>query len=200
MRLGFDLDDVVFDTAKVVEDFVANNYGIEWSPECSLVGYFNLPACVFHNDEDLDRRIKEDLQEMFDAGAFVDTSELIEDAHNVLHKFKRSGHSLHFISSRPKQFQPATYKFLRMNRIPFDTIDLLGKSEPKGFLGRKYNLDMFVDDVQDNLASMYQYKKKWRKGLLLLDRPWNSDYIDGSKFIRMKNWKEILRHVGVVNR
>ena len=87
-----------------------------------------------------------------------------------------------------------------MNSIPFDSVDVLGPSEPKGYYGRKNNLDMYVDDLQKHLQSMWTYKKRWKKGLILFDRPWNKENFDGSKFIRLNNWQAILRHVGIQKR
>jgi hypothetical protein len=155
---------------------------------------------VFHHDEDFNKRIVEDLFAVVNDPDFQFQAEPHKDAVAVLQKLKRAGHKIYFITSRPKQNQSKTFKWLRKYDIPFDGLEVIGHDQPKGFYGRKYNLDMFVDDLHKHLGSMYQYKKRWRKGLLLFDKPWNTNHIDGNRFTRVKNWQEILRHVGVANR
>ena len=198
MRLGFDLDEVVVNLTAEFEKYLDSTYGIEWSADC-FVNY-HIVNCVFHHDEKFNERIREDMFVRANDATFQFGAEPIEGAREVLQQLKHGGHKIYFITSRPKQNQPLTFKWLRQNDIPFDSLDVIGHDLQKGLFGRKHHLDMFVDDVHKHLESMYQYKKRWRKGLLLLDKPWNRDYIDGSRFIRVKNWKEILRHVGVANR
>jgi hypothetical protein len=198
MRLGFDLDEVVVNLTAEFTKHLESTYGIEWPPEC-FVNY-NFVDCVFHHDEAFNERIKKDMLIQANDADFQFQAEPYPDARDVLQRLKRGGHKIFFVTSRPKQNQPLTFRWLRQNDIPFDCLEVIGHDEPKGIYGRKHNLDMFVDDLHKHLESMYQHKKRWRKGLLLLDKPWNSDYIDGSKYIRVKSWREILRHVGVANR
>lgn len=200
MRLGFDLDDVVTDLVTKVEEYVAVIYGIEWMAGCHL--YYDFDKCAFCSDKELNQKIVEDLKDTvrFDPELYLSVKP-IKGAREVLQKFKRNGHEIHFISGRATQLQPATFKWLRENEIPFDNLILTGgKDEQKGGFGRKYNLDMFVDDIVFHLESMLWYKKRWRKGLLLFDKPWNDLGHDASKFIRVYNWRDILRHVGIANR
>ncbi len=197
MRLGFDLDEVVVNLTAEFEKYLGIEYGIEWP-----IDYFcnyNFAQCRFHEDEDYNKRIIKDMYRVVNDADFQFQSEPFEEARKALHRLKRLGHKIYFLTSRPTQNQPLTFRWLRQNDIPFDVLDVLGK-QPKGPLGLKYKLDMYVDDLERHLESMWTYKKRWRKGLLLLDKPWNSDHIDGSRFKRIKNWKEILRHMGVQNR
>lgn len=197
MRLGFDLDEVVVDLTSEFENFLEIEYGIKWP-----IDYFcnyNFAHCRFHEDDNYNKQIIKDMYRVANDADFQFQAEPFDEARKVLHKLKRLGHKLYFLTSRPTQNQPLTFRWLRQNDIPFDVLEVLGK-QPKGPLGLKYKLDMYVDDLEKHLDSMWSYKKSWRKGLLLLDKPWNSNSLDGSKFKRVKNWKEILRHVGVQNR
>ena len=198
MRLGFDIDEVIADLTSVMEDYIRNNYGVEWPKECFLNYGFN--KCRFHADEELNNRITEDMLSLVDDASFQASAEPVSDAVEVLQKLKRSGHKLFLISSRPKQNQPKTFRWLRNHEIPFDELVLMGHNTEKGFLGRRFNLDMYVDDLPKHLESMYRFKKNWRKSLLLFDRPWNIDPVDSTKYKRVYNWQEILRHVGIQNR
>ena len=198
MRFGFDLDEVVVDLTPEFESYLAANYGIDWPAECFI--NFEFEKCGFVNDEELNNKIVKDMVEIANDADFQFNADPVEGAREVLQKFKRIGHKLYFISSRPKRNQPKTFKWLRQNDIPFDKLIIVGRNDPKGPYGLKFKLDMYVDDLEKHLESMWIYKKRWRKGLILLDRPWNSAYYDGSRFIKLKNWQDILRHVGIQNR
>jgi hypothetical protein len=199
MRLGFDLDEVVVNLTNEFEKYLASEYGIDWSAECFIK--YGFDSCVFHHDEEFNEKIVKDMFHVANDADFQFQAEPFPDAVDALQRFKRSGHKIYFITSRPARNQPLTFRWLRQNDIPFDGLKVIGHSEPKGVYGMRLKLDMFVDDQEKHLESMLSYKKRWRKGLLLLNRPWNTDRaVDGSKFMRMKNWKAILRHVGIANR
>jgi uncharacterized HAD superfamily protein len=198
MRFGFDLDEVVVNLTAEFEKYLESTYGIEWPPICFV--HYSFVKCVFHSDPEFNARISKDMIRVANDPDFQFEAEPFYDAREVLIKLKHAGHKIYFITSRPKKNQPHTFKWLRKHDIPFDNLTVLGNDDPKGAYGLKYDLDMYVDDLESHLESMLAYKKKWRKGLILLDKPWNSDSIDGSKFKRVMNWYELLRHVGVHNR
>ena len=198
MILGFDLDEVVVDLTTEIEKYVAINYGIEWPASCFFT--YDFRQCNFHYDQQLNERVISDLFDKVHDLEFLSGAEPVEGAVAALNRLKKIGHKLHFISSRSKQEQPVTVKWLRKNSIPFDNVELIGHSEEKGVYGFKHQLDMYVDDLEKNLDSMWLHKKRWRKGLLLFNRPWNQSRIDGSKFKRVYNWEDILRHIGIQKR
>lgn len=198
MRLGFDLDEVVVDLNKSLNEYIENNYGIPCIPEMYI--NYDIKKVVFDENEDLNSRIKKDITQLLYDPDFQYNSEPVVGARETLQKLKRVGHKLFFISSRPKPNQSITFKWLRANDIPFDDLKVIGHDKVKGYYGMKLRLDMFVDDLEVHLESMWRFKRRWKKGLLLYSRPWNSDSIDASRFSRVDNWKEILRHVGIQNR
>jgi uncharacterized protein len=198
MRLGFDLDEVVVNTSEKIVDFIQTEYGIEWSREC--FNELRFEGCTFiHNNEELNKKIQQRLVGVANDPDLQSEAEPIEGARDVLQKLAHSGHKIFFVTSRPKRNQPSTFKWLRKHDIPFDKLVTLG-TKPKGPYAKKFNLDMFVDDQVKNLESLLRHKKRWRKGLLLYDCPWNLNGVDGTKFIRVYNWLDILRQVGVANR
>jgi len=198
MRLGFDLDEVVVNLTAEFEKYLYENYDIDWPFNC-FVNY-DFVKCVFHENNDINAGIVDDMLRVANDAEFQFNAEPHDDAREVLQKLKRAGHKIYFITSRPKQNQPLTFRWLRQNDIPFDSLEVIGHSKQKGVFGLKYKLDMFVDDLEKHLESMWLYKKNWRKGLILLTKPWNSDSVDGSRFLRIDNWQDILRHVGIQNR
>lgn len=197
LRIGFDLDEVVVNTTGMLEKYLKETYDIDWPIDCFV--RYNFVECQFHEDEETNKEIQADLIRVVNDAEYQFQAAPADRAVRSLQLLKKAGHKLHFISNRPKQNQPLTFKWLRQNKIPFDSVDVIG-SEEKGFYGFRYKLDMFVDDLEKHLENMLKYKKKWRKGLLLMDRPWNQDSIDKNKFKRVKTWEEIIRHIGVQNR
>jgi len=202
MRLGFDLDEVVVNLADGLSEHIKGNYGVD----CSIENFVNygLEDAKFSDDKEFnDRIIHETLQIVVDP-VFQSSCKPIEGAPETLRELKRSGHELFFISARPLANKKATLKWMNKYDIPFDSVKLIDRKENKGWYGASLQLDMFVDDLEQHLISMWRFKDRWRKGLLLYDSPWNANYVAGEKFKRVYkrvyNWKEILRHVGIQNR
>ena len=198
MKLGFDLDEVVVSLSPVFERHLKEEYNIDWPINCFRD--YGFEDCAFTEDKEKNDAIVKDMLFVANNPDYQFTGEPIEDAIETLFKLKHQGHELHFITNRPKANKHKTFLWLRKYKIPFTTLHVLGSDAEKGATGARLKLDMFVDDLQKHLEGMLEYKTKWRKGLLLFDRPWNQGSIDGSKYKRVHNWNEILRHVGVANR
>ena len=115
-----------------------------------------------------------------------------DGAREAILLLKKMGHKIFFITSRPKQNKNFTSEWLKHNNIPFDKLKVIGHGEEKGVYGSKLDLDMFVDDLEKHLVSMFNHKKMWNKGLLLFDRPWN---VNDIIFDRVNGWKEIVDYV-----
>lgn len=195
MRIGFDLDEVVVSLTKEFEVYLKDKYNIYWPIE--EFKFYGLNNCVYTDDKDRNKEIVAELMELADDPEFQLTAKPCEDAVRVLKAIKRTGHKIFFLSSRPKANYKNTILWLRKYNIPFDGVYIIGKQAEKGIYGRKLELDMYVDDLEFHLLNMYKHKRRWKKGLLLMSRPWNMDSVDGSKIKRVENWESILRHVGI---
>lgn len=198
MNLGFDLDEVVVDLVSEFNLHVGTQYGIEWTIDDFVE--FDIAQCYFHHEPIFNGKIQTELKCLANDAEFQFQAKPFPEARKAIQRLKRVGHKIIFITSRPRQNQPLTFRWLRQNDIPFDALEVIGHSEPKGFYGKRHNLDMYIDDCIPHLESMMQYKSRWRKGLLLLDKPWNNKHIDATRITRVYNWIEILRHLGVQNR
>lgn len=195
MRLGFDLDEVVVDLTAEFKIYLDEKYGINWPIDCFEV--YNFEECEFVSDPEKNNKIIEDMLKMAHDYRLIERANPCEGAAEALRILKRGGHKLFFITSRKRLNSKKTVDWLRRNKIPFDSLDVIGRRAEKGFYGRRLKLDMYVDDLEENLMSMYRYKNRWRKGLLLMSKPWNQGPIDGSKIKRVENWQDILRIVGI---
>jgi len=200
MKLGFDIDEVVCDLTKYLSNYLNENYGLDWRVENWIT--YDLIKCDYSGcgDEKFNEEIAGDLlSKAYDLNS-LRKCPVVEGAARSLQLLKRGGHTLHFITTRELKKENITIDWLRANKIPFDSVHHVGHGGQKGFIGRALNLDFFLDDLEKNLNSMLIYKKRWKKGLALLDRPWNRNLYDGSKFIKLNNWNQVVRHLGIHNR
>ncbi len=190
MNLGFDLDEVVVNITYEIEKYMMEKYNIYWPAE--YFKEYGLIDGTYHVDERLNKTIQEDLWEVVNLPEFQFKAEPFDGAKDTLLLLKKAGHKIFFITSRPKQNKYFTVEWLKHNDIPFDELKVIGHGEEKGIYGSKLNLDMFVDDLEQHLFSMLKHKSTWSKGLLLFNRPWNTN---DTRFDRANGWDEILKHV-----
>ncbi len=198
MKLGFDLDEVVVNLCDILVKYMNDKFDLNWAVED--FEEYDLLKNKYSDDEEYSNKISNNLIEVVCDIEFQLTAKPCEGAPEFIRKMKKEGNSIHFITSRKTGKEDLSAKWLRKYKIPFDTLNHVGFGAEKGRLGRALNLDFYIDDHEGHLESMYRYKKRWNKGLALMERPWNSDSIDGSKFIRIKNWKELTRHLGIHKR
>ena len=190
LNLGFDLDEVIVNLTDELEKYLEVKYNIYWPAE-----YFNqygLTDCVYHSDEEFNKVIQKDLCREVNSPEFQLVAKPFNGAKKALQLFKNVGHKIYLITARPKRNEASTKQWLKQNNIPFDELIVLEHDEEKGMYGNQLELDMFVDDLEKHLISMSTHKKIWKKGLLLFDRPWNTN---NTRFNRVKGWKEIINHV-----
>lgn len=199
MKLGFDIDGIVANMAQVMIDKANEKFGLDYTVE---IFERHSPFKVDFGKGPMNEEIAKYMLEsvVHDKEAILNEVQPYPEALDALRKLRKAGHTLHFITKRRKDEYGHTMQWFRKHKVPFDTIDNVGP-QGKGMLGRSMNLDMFVDDVYKNLEDMYKFKKRWRKGLILFTRPWNKwTFIDSNVYLRMKDWEEIFRHVGIHNR
>ena len=198
MRLGFDIDEVIVDLTKRPLEIINEEFDTDFTLDIQKT--YIIGENVYTGDAELDRKIGERFLELICDDELTEKAPAVKDASKYLKLFKKQGHQIYLVSHRPKRRMELTVRWLRKHKIPFDKLMAIGLEGQKGPYGRIFNLDMFVDDLMPNLENMYKYKNRWRKGLLLLDKPWNRDYIDTNKAIRVYNWKEINTQLGINNR
>jgi len=205
MRLGFDVDGIVADMPQAMIDYINKTYNLNYTID--VFEHYNIFKNKYVDDDELNTKIAQDtLDNVVESEEVCYNLKPYDEAIGFLQKLKRSGHTLHFITSRTSDLEKITVAWFRKHKIPFDTLDVIGlrgygNPSTKGMRGRTLNLDFFIDDHIDHLYDFYRYKKRWRKGLAIYNRPWNINKpVDTSMFIRFNNWKEIIRHLGIHKR
>lgn len=198
MKLGFDLDEVVVALCDVLVEYMNEEFDLNWSLEDFKV--YSLLENNYSDDEEHNGKIAKQIIEVVNDPEFQLTAKPYEGAPAFIRRLKKEGHSIHFITCRKLGAEKHSIKWLRKYKIPFDSLHHLGYGAEKGKIGRALNLDFYIDDHEEHLESMYKYKKRWVKGLALMTKPWNADSYDASKFVRIHNWVELNRHLGIHKR
>jgi uncharacterized protein len=114
----------------------------------------------------------------------------VDKAKEVVSKWKELGHSIHFISARPKTTRRITLNWLKKHKFWFDdsTLDLIDPGE-KNFEVYKKNAakDRFLDImIEDSISIANSIGTK----VLLLDYPWNQGLLN-SNVTRVNDWMEV---------
>jgi uncharacterized protein len=198
MKLGFDLDEVIVALCDVLLKYLNEEFDLSWTMDNFICHSLN--RNVYHEDKDIDDKIKVRAIEIVNDPDIQLSAKPCKGAPSFIRKLRKEGHSIHIITARQIGTEENTMKWLRKYKIPFNSIHHVGINGEKGFLGRVLNLDFYVDDNEKHLESMYRYKKRWAKGLVLMTRPWNVDSYDASRFVRVDNWKALRRHLGIHKR
>lgn len=192
-NLGFDIDEVLARTIDYILDFLNSEFGIDyWTPEHFTV--YEFEHTNFVGDEKFNRMISKRLLSEVTSKRFVETVKHYNDAVKYIRKYKDDGHRIYFITDRSRLLYDSTLKWLKAHNIPFDGLYHTGPKTSKGYIGKTINLDFFIDDKLDNLESMIMFKKDWKKGLFLMDQPYNRN-IDEDYFTRVHTWQEVDGYV-----
>ncbi len=198
MNLGFDLDEVIGQTAQMAFDHLNAVFQCDFTTD--VLESFFFDENEFSKDPDEQKAVVDTLlYAVFDTDMMA-TVKPYPGAVKILQKLKRHGHKIFIITKRHKKDIGMTIKWLRSNQIPFDKV-IVTHFEDKGIFANQLALDFFLDDLEDNLYEMYKAKAKWHKGLFLMTRPWNvNKLIDTSKINRVNGWDDVLRAVSIGNR
>ena len=205
MKLGFDIDGVVANTPLAMVTYINEKFNLNFTE--TVFKHHDVFSNTYVEDPEENEKIAGAmLKEVILNADRMSKVEIYDDAVEAIRKLSRQ-HSIHFITSRPESQHQVTIKWLRANNIPFNTINSLGSDAPgggkvgKGKTARSLNLDFFIDDSPTNLPDFYRYKKRWRKGIALLTKPWNENTtIDEGMFLRFNSWNEVIRHLGIHKR
>lgn len=198
MNLGFDLDEVIGQTAQMAMDHMNEKFQCSFTTDILESFYFD--ENVYSEDPDEQKAAVETLlNAVFDVEMMA-TVKPFPNAAKVLQKLKHQGHKIFIITKRHAEHADMTARWLRKHNIPYDKL-VVTHLQDKGVFAKRFQLDFFLDDLEENLYEMYYAQARWRKGLFLMTRPWNDGkYIDTSKITRLNNWSEVFKAISIGNR
>lgn len=197
-NLGFDLDGVIGQTAEMAIKHVNDVFKCKFTVD--VLNTFNFYDNVFSDDPDEQKVVVDVLVEAVFNKELLSTIKSYPGASKALHTLKHKNHKIFIITKRSVDYEEMTADWLHKYNIPYDGLVLTGNKD-KSVFARKFRLDFFIDDLEDNLYELYKHKTRWEKGLFLMNRPWNiNKYIDTTKITRVKDWNRVVQVINVGNR
>lgn len=198
MNLGFDLDEVISQTSQMAVDYLNAQHGTLFTIE--VFKSFLFDENTYSEDGEEQELIVNTLLDAIFNEELMSNLKPYPEAVKTLNLFKKQGHKIFIITKRPIKQTGLTVNWLRSNNISFDKL-ILTDNKDKGIYAKKFKLDCFVDDLQENLYDLYKAKARWTKNLVLMTRPWNiQEATDPSKIKRVHGWTDIIKHISISNR
>lgn len=192
LKIGIDIDNVVSDSYKAFLEKFNTVFGTKIIYEKIDDFYYLEKSSGVDFSE-----TREFINRLIIDETFQMTISPVTDAVSSIKKFHQKGHSIYFITARPKTALNHTKKWLAKH----------------GLAGKNFILDLF-EGTRHHLANLSQtisYKKRIvkEKGIdvliedsleisevmdipvILIDRPWNRGVTGKRNLFRVKTWKEI---------
>lgn len=188
-RLGFDIDEVISNTYEWIVWYLKDTYNFKLDYTMQTDYDFTKHPKYYRN-----KKAFKDVFERFKVLDYLDDVVPNERGVQVLRNLFRKGHKIHFISARPEGLEHRTKRWFVNNGIPFHSVHHVGRGNTKGPTVKRLKLDFYIDDNSKDLSSILNYKKNWKKGIFIFDKPWNVSY--SSKYVdRLYTWDDILKRI-----
>jgi len=199
LKIGIDIDNVIADSypfflAKFNEVFAMQ---IKYEEVFDFYLLEKYPKVSRDKAKKLIEKLLIDEQFQLDIPPF-------ENALPIITNWKKIGHGVHYITSRPHIMKDLTYKWLRKHGflLPGTTLDLFNSSQHfdkhrkeiidyKKTIAQKRGVQLFIEDSKE-IAERMQIT------VLLMDRPWNQGKLP-KNVKRVRDWGEIDRLVTKIN-
>ena len=192
-KIGFDLDDVVADFFPSFLDFYNRKYGVNFEMS-DMISYDIWEIGIGRTREEA----VEFIDEFYESERY-DRIPFVEGAGEGLDELGRDNELL-IITSRLTRYKPKTDRVIKDNfngRIGlFYTEDFYGgNSKSKADVCDDLGVNYYVEDC-------YRYALSCAdRGIetLLLKKPWNENCKGHENIIRVNDWSEILKEIGIEN-
>jgi len=201
LKLGFDIDEVISHLTPLLSEYLNNKWNINF--DFNTINIADLYNIKFSDDHELSKKIAKDLIKTANNPYFQNNAKPIENACNIINKWKEKGNEIYFVTSRPisKIGYTETQIWLHENGFEYDFLYHTGHYIEKGIVVNELELDFFVEDRIKHVNSITKYcKYPLRKGIVILERPWNQkkpndSLLQQNRIIRCKDWNEIDKHL-----
>ena len=192
MKIGIDIDDVIFEFLNSFLDFYNNKKGKKFLKEQFSSYYF-----WEITGETREEGVK--LVDEFHDSELFDSVPPMKESMNALRELSKL-HELIFITSRPLSYKEKTLKWLKKNfkdnpqEVVFTGDFHTGKGKPKAKICADLGIDVMIEDNGKYASDCAE------KGIhsILITQPWNKDFTH-PKVIRVSDWKEIINAVSFLS-
>lgn len=180
--IAVDVDGVLYDVDTVMWRWLTNK---GYAPPTHEIRTYNMSE-NWGIDEGT---IQEEFGSAVSAGVMFRYGDPYPEGLDAVRRIYGAGHEVVLVTARDlpgkeNQCLQATIKWLRENRIPFDSLYLTREKE-------KIPFDVLVDDAPGNVERV----TAWGKKGIILHRPWNRD--EGEGYAR-GTWMDILNTLDLV--
>lgn len=180
MRIGFDLDGVVYDFQGALKEILATEFDF---PPAEMP-----PATHWHFYKDWDMTADEFvyfITQSTERYGLFDYADPINDADNVIRTLHNAGHSIHIVTDRDwgrmGEAQAQTVAWLKGHSIPYDSLTFTATKEI-------VKVDYHIDDKPSNVTAM---DASGAQGYLL-SRPWNWECVTVNRLADLWQYLEII--------
>ena len=180
MNIGVDLDDVVIEYVKPLLEYYNHVHFDRVRPENIVSFEFDKYLPKIDSPEE-----KKALMEGFMHHEVFQQLPPVPGAIASLDALVRSGHTLHFITSRASKAIDTTYKWLDAHGLPIDRVYF---NKEKGWLAHKLKLGAHIDDGMHNLDGIAQDSRLTKT--IIYDRPWNRSVPYVAAHERVRDWTQ----------
>jgi len=182
MLLGSDLDGVVIDIWRVLEELFEQEYGVHIPYSC--VSRYKIEECTELSEPQVEWAIDKALRRT--------DLPFYQDAVHHLRKWMRERGEVVFVTSRGRAYTNETF----LNLAEHFTVGKFKLYFSNGVSKAHYIDSLGVDFfVEDRVKHSIQIAEKCPGcSLLLMDRPWNRDWDEGyyENVTRVKDWEEVI--------
>lgn len=183
MRLGFDLDGVITNMDKALDERL--NEKFDAGLHTDMWTTFLIEDSDWATPEMIEYAI-----DGFGDPNFMGSLEPIDGAKEALDFLKKKGNSIHIITSRSKKLFKTTSGWLKDNHIPYDTLTL-SKYKPR--IAKELEVRTFMDDHYETLLDFINFRQSgYFQKLIVMDWPWNRPIEREKKIQRAYCWCDVL--------
>jgi len=188
MKIGVDLDDVVFEFTKEFIKFYNPRYGKEIKFE---------DVKTYHFPDIFDISLKEVvdmIDEMVKQGIGRNLPFCDYAKESIVDLSKE--HDIFFITSRTirrgtLESLKRLFPELKFELIFSSNFSVGNEGKTKGEICNEKNIDFMIEDTKEHAKDIAGRGIK----VLLLNKPWNEDYKEHPNIIKVNNWKEVVDNI-----
>ena len=193
MKIGIDIDDTTFNTAKSMIKY-ADIFEEERTGIKNHKDNFGLIKDRYYLQElyDWDRDIKFDYFNKYYKNV-LEECEMLPNANTVIKKLKDEGNIIHFVTARLMNIpgcdaEKITKESLSKNNIPYDYLTLQIDDKLKFF--KDNNIDLCIEDSYETCKEMVD---NGIKAILMTTKM--NEKIDSGNIKRVYNWEEVYQEI-----
>jgi len=182
LKIGIDVDNVIADSAKVLISEINKFYNTKLT-------YSDIRMYDFHTILGISKTEMRPYWEKIYSERVPMRCKLVRGAREGVKGLKKK-YEVYLVTSRFREYEKDTVEWLRRMKIPYDHIAHVEEKQ-KHVYAEKKGIKIFIEDDLEQAIYMSEAGIK----VFLFDHPWNRNVDVKKRFVRVKGWSEILKHL-----